>query len=368
MILKELNHRINFALRSFKAKMAKIILDRKPHPSTYSVSDFYKFKHICFLRNDDKLGDMIISTFAFREIKKQFPNLKIIVIAGKNNSEIIKRNPYVDNIYIYERNFLKIFKLGIKLKKDVIDLYIDLDQKNTIESIILLKLANPIHAFGFNRQNWQLYDITENIDYHSRHITQCYDAMFERIGISPTTKKNYDIFLQQEEIIKAKKFLLSLPKGRMNIGINAFAGSRHRTLTYEQILELTNNMSDSNCILLGIHHQTAQLYHKGGFKNNVYLLPKDFGLYENFAIIRQLYCLITPDTSYTHVACAFDTPQVAIYRKNDLGNYKLWKPLSNKAAVIFAPDDYFAWDATDFTKEVLLAMRKVIPPSSFSHT
>ena len=45
--------------------------------------DLSKIKRILFLRTDGKIGDYIISSFIFREIKKYYPNIKIDVVSDK---------------------------------------------------------------------------------------------------------------------------------------------------------------------------------------------------------------------------------------------------------------------------------------------
>ena len=47
--------------------------------------------------------------------------------------------------------------------------------------------------------------------------------------------------------------------------------------------------------------------------------------------------VITPDTSIVHMACAFNKPLIAIYKK-DMEGFEAWKPKSKCNRVVFSED------------------------------
>ena len=57
-------------------------------------------KSFLFLRQDGKIGDYIVSSFVFREIKKFNPLIKIGVICTKQNAYLFQRNHNIDEIYL----------------------------------------------------------------------------------------------------------------------------------------------------------------------------------------------------------------------------------------------------------------------------
>ena len=113
-------------LKNFRKSLAKKLFDKKVKSD--SSLDMSKTNSVLFLRYDDKIGDMVVSTLLYREIKKQYPNIKIYVLCGKNSKEIIKYNPYIDNIYIYNNKFFKDFFVYKQIRKENIDLVIDFIQ------------------------------------------------------------------------------------------------------------------------------------------------------------------------------------------------------------------------------------------------
>ena len=65
--------------------------------------DIQKAINILFLRYD-RIGDMVITTPVFRELKLLLPEIKISVLASKVNQPILSNNPYIDNIYVNHKN------------------------------------------------------------------------------------------------------------------------------------------------------------------------------------------------------------------------------------------------------------------------
>lgn len=88
-------------------------------------------KKILFIRNDH-IGDMVYSTGTFREVKKMFPNTRIIVLATPSNKEIIEKNKNVDKIIesyrfwdggIRIKDYIRVLR---EIKKESPDVGIDL--------------------------------------------------------------------------------------------------------------------------------------------------------------------------------------------------------------------------------------------------
>ncbi|MGR6652132.1 glycosyltransferase family 9 protein, partial [Avibacterium paragallinarum] len=82
-------------LRELRLKAGKLLLDKK---SSDNFSDNLPMS-ILFLRQDGKIGDYIVSSFAFREIKRFNPTIKIGVVCTKQNAYLFEQNPYIDQLY-----------------------------------------------------------------------------------------------------------------------------------------------------------------------------------------------------------------------------------------------------------------------------
>ena len=88
-------------------------------------------KNILVVRNDH-IGDLVLSTGVFREIKKNIPNSKLTLIVSKINKPIVEKNKYIDEIIELEiprynfKTILNFFRMSRILRKRRFDFGIDL--------------------------------------------------------------------------------------------------------------------------------------------------------------------------------------------------------------------------------------------------
>ena len=80
--------------KKIKAYLLRLLTYKKNTPF-----DIKKSKRVLILKYD-RIGDMIVTTPIFRELKNAYPNISISVLASKVNKDVIRYNPYIDkNIY-----------------------------------------------------------------------------------------------------------------------------------------------------------------------------------------------------------------------------------------------------------------------------
>ncbi len=83
-----------------------------------------EIKKILFLRHD-RIGDMVLSTPALRALKEGIPRARLTVLVSSINRDILLGNPFVDEIIVYEKGFLKVIKMIRELRRKSFDLVID---------------------------------------------------------------------------------------------------------------------------------------------------------------------------------------------------------------------------------------------------
>lgn len=77
--LKKYHKTIKAKIQTIVLSLGKKMLD-KPTALNAAPINLQMPDSILFLRQDGKIGDYIVSSFAFREIKKNNPNIKIGVV------------------------------------------------------------------------------------------------------------------------------------------------------------------------------------------------------------------------------------------------------------------------------------------------
>ncbi len=342
MDLKAYNRKMNLWMRAKKAQIAKFLLDRKSKEH-FSPSAFKTIKKVLFLRHDDKLGDMIVSTVAFHNLKTLYPNIFIGVITGKNASEIVENNKDVDQVYIYIKKLARILKLGLALRKEKYDLVIDIDREPTAQSIFLLRLIKARFTFGFNRAGYKLYNINKSYQWNSGHITKLHKAVFEGLKILPRDYKfdfRYILPLPKESVKLAEKIIKPLKKEREKLIIfNPFAAARRRCFSAKQALDVANLLPKYKILVIGPQSKLKNFFK--GYNNlpsNLHILDykntQKNKIWLNIALLKHADTIITPDTYVVHAASAFDKKQICVYFSEDKENLIVWGPNSKNATLL----------------------------------
>ena len=226
-LIKRINRIFQNYMREKRLKIGKYIWDRKEKAKIVEGDNFLKdnsIKSILFLRYDGKIGDMIVNSLMFREIKKVYPDIKIGVIARGAAIDIIKDNPNVDKIYEYYKDRKKIKDLALKIKEEKYDLLIDFSEMLRVNQMMLINLCRARINTGLDRKDWELFDLSieSGKDFKwTEHITKRYLAYLIKLGLK---KENidisYDIYLKDEK--KYEAFFNEIKENKKIIFLNFF--------------------------------------------------------------------------------------------------------------------------------------------------
>lgn len=338
MTFREWNNRKNNWLRAQKGEWAAKLLGRAPMSDAYNPQ---KVQKILLLRNDNKLGDALVSSVLLRGLKALFPTADIDVVAGKSNATILRNNPAVSTLYFATEGLVSLISCGLKLRGKQYDLYLDLDEKPTLASLAFLKVLQPRWSFGFNRQQYPLYNLTTTMDLSVCHITARYEACLRFLGYQGKLDTSYEIKLSESAKVAAGQFLSTLQCGGRLIVVNPLAASRHRSFSAEQIFGLATVFPNDTFVLLGQESKLRK------WLNGRALLPRmvtfTSGIFESAVLAQQANVLLTPDTFWVHLACALHISTVAVYQGKEefpyKGNIAVWRPLDSAVKMLLWPGE-----------------------------
>ena len=348
-----------------KAYLLRLLTQKKQ-----STFDIKSSKKVLILKYD-RIGDMIVTTPIFRELKQAYPDISISVLASDENKSVIKYNPFIDKIYTnYKNNLLIDLKKLLFLRMQKFDVCIELEHSVIPHALFRLKIINPKKIisiykdgrYGVNGSELKLYDFFTNRD-KENHFGKMWLDTLMFFDINPRSNA-YDFFIGDIERNRATLFVKSFDK-KIKIGINLEgSGRKVETFIYKNELKkicvgLHNNLKN---IIIVIISRPEFLIEK---KQLISELGLDFvipsygtnSIIDAAALIEQLDLIISPDTSIVHIASAFDKPIVSIH-ENDKDSFRLWAPNSSKSKTIFASKnsgysvDELVKSSSEFLKQI----------------
>ena len=355
-LIKKLNRIFQDYMREKRLKIGKYIWDRKDKVKILEGNGFLEendIKSILFLRYDGKIGDMVVNSLMFREIKKVYPNIKIGVVARGAAIDIIKDNPNVNKIYEYYKDRKKIKDLALKIKEEKYDLLIDFSEMLRVNQMMLINLCGARINIGLDRKDWKLFDLSieSGKDFKwTEHITKRYLAYLIKLGLK---KENidisYDIYLKNE-----KKYGIFFNKIKENkkLILNPYGASKHKSFSIETLENIINYLKDKDIAIIlvyfGDKYKELELLEKK--YKYVYILEKIESILDTAILIKKSDYVISPDTSIVHIASAFNKKMITVYPPKG-GKYGIdhlvWAPKSKYNKVIFCKDKTGNYDEID---------------------
>ena len=319
-------HGLKSSIRQFRQSALKRVFDHKKK-NTVDLKGSVKF---LFDQRDNLIGDMLVNTIAFTAIKKKYPAWQIHVLAGPDNREVVRDNPYVDKVHIMAGMLPSLRQLH----HEKYDIYYFHKNRLRLQDFLLLKYTGARINIGRNKSNFQIFD--HSLDDPGGTERDRY-LEFLRFFVIDGSSYGYDFPLSHEELARARSYLSALP-GQSTIVFNRY-GDRSGKLfskgvTCKLIIELNLAYPDVKIIMLcppAYRVQTLEIKQELGF-SNVYAATHIATIRDSAAIISISDGVVTPDTAIVHIACAYDKPQVCVYR--DQGELALWRPFSKKAVCL----------------------------------
>ncbi|MCX5774530.1 MAG: glycosyltransferase family 9 protein [Fusobacteria bacterium] len=291
-------------------------------------------KSILFLRDDNKIGDMVISTYMYHEIKKQAPYICIDVLAGTNSCKVLEGSPDVNNVHIVDyKDETGKESLIKELKANNYDIVVDFADVMSMRTLEIISKIEAKVNVGFCRGEYKLFDVSFTEKELDVHITERYSQFIEYIGLSKSNVIEYHYY--GKEVYDLTLF----EKGKKSIVINLFGASKHRTFSGKSAVNLMKLLLEKNNVSIIV--LTPKKYQDFVDKiirkvsNGDVKAVLTTEITDVFGIIKRADVVISPDTSIVHIANLYKKPLVALYRQSCAA--KCWGPIYKHDKILIAP-------------------------------
>ena len=317
-------------LQTIRLSIGKLILDKKTPKNATALLP----KKILFLRQDGKIGDYIVSSFVFREIKKFNPEIKIGVVCTTKDSYLFKQNPHIDQLYfVKKRSIFDYIKCGLSLAKERYDVVIDPTLSIKNRDLLLLRLINAKNYIGYKKSDYKIFTHSLESD---QHFSKIYQKSLELAGIS-NIDTTYDIPYNADSAIEIQQFL---EKNNITnyITVNFFGAYRAKKVNNENIKRYLNYFTETRrnkqFVLLSYPEVTPILKELSQEYKNIYVHDTTT-IFHTIELIRHSIQIISTDTSTVHIAAGFNKPIIAIYKQDPIA-FKHWNPnCKNNTHILF---------------------------------
>ncbi|MFO7709656.1 MAG: glycosyltransferase family 9 protein [Desulfobacterales bacterium] len=312
---------------------------RLPRPgSALAAAAPVEPRTILFIRID-RIGDMVLSTPALREIKRAFPGSHLTVLASRANAPVLDHNPYVDRVCIYpagSRPFSK-WQLSRRLRLEAFDLVIDGLDSHDLEPALFARLVRPRLAIGFEGFGREVcFDrAVSGIQCRQGFIEASFDLL-NRIGLEDGNRSP-ELFLTPSEVCRAEQWLAAHTGGvRLRVGIHPgahYETQKWGTSHYADLIRQGRVSDTVEWILIGgpaDFETVEQIRSAAGGAIPAFV---DGDLRRSMALISRLEALVCNNSGPLHIATALQIPTVSFMGPT---NATRWWPVGSPARVLRA--------------------------------
>ena len=270
------------------------------------------------------LGDLVLTTPIFRELKRIFPHSQITMLTSIGDGSVLNNNPHIDNFIWHKRreSFSELNKLIKKLQKENFDIVFDAHRSLRsiwiVWHLTIFRLHKKPNVWFINKRSWQRsLLINFKINFLKNTLSQRMHLLLplqKQTGLllnnhtelftDTNINKKIDIFLKKNNILH-KKYIA--------IGASASYPLKRWPLKYFN--ELISLLIKENfpIVLVGGENETENTKLEQDFYGKVINAAGQFTSLESAELLRHARVVVTNDTSISHLAEAMQTPAIVFF-------------------------------------------------------
>lgn len=321
----------------------------------------------------DRIGDLVLSTPAFRVLRDHFPHAHITCLTAPYTKEIVEGNPCLDDVITYERAMtgspVRFIRFIAGIRRSRFNMAVVLNYSP--DAILLAYLSGAPMRVGTRIPGFKRF-LTESISYRERdkpgrHEVECVLDVLRKIGIDGKEKALYvplsergecfaDHFMKEHDL--EKEILVALHPGsrqpRMRWNKKGFARVAD-TLIRENGAKVVMIQGPGEEELLKDIFSLMQ--------EKVTIAPPVMTITELASLLSRCSLFVGHSTGTMHIAAALKIPVIALFgNAHFMDSHEKWAPWGENHVTVNLPLSSFETYGKEVlgVEEVLKAARRVI--------
>jgi ADP-heptose:LPS heptosyltransferase len=262
------------------------------------------------------LGDTLWGTPAIRSLRESYPQSYIAVLTSTMGKQVLQGNPHINEIFVVKEppffSLLKLFPALIQRKIATVFVF-HISQRPILPFCALIGAGRIIGSEKINKDLDFL--LTDRLEAQKIHEIERRLHVVEAAG-AQSKSKAMEFFPSPEDRAKAAALL---PSGLV-IGLHPGAKDRFKQWPPSHFIALGKRLKDKLGCQIVVTGTPAE---KSLVDAIVKSIDGAIGIYEGVtiptlaALLSKLSLYITNDTGPLHMACAANTPTVALFTPTD---------------------------------------------------
>lgn len=304
----------------------------------------HNYKNILIIRLD-RIGDVLLSTPAIKSVRNAYPDSRISAMVRPYCEGIVKGNPYLDEVIIYDKDGKQKGIPGnlsfiLNLRKRNFGLAIILHP--TVRSHIITFLSGIPERVGYDKKLGCL--LTKKVP-HTKQLGLKHEIdysldLLRYIGIEASERELYmPIQGESEEKIKNIFAENGLSGSDTIIALNPSASCASKRWPEKRFAELGDrlvNEYNARIVIISDAKDRAFADSVSGLMKSASVNLSGMTTVSDLAsVLKRTMLFISNDSGPVHMACALGRPVIAIFGRSDRGlSPKRWGPVGRGDIVL----------------------------------
>ncbi len=300
------------------------------------------FKRILIIRTD-RLGDVILSTAAVRNLRLSYPDAYIAFLCRPYTKDAVIGNPDLNEVIVYDKygkqkSLGATIKFAWGLRRKKFDLAVVLHPTNRAHLIAFL--AKIPKRVGWDRNlSWLLTKKIKHLKQEGKkHELEYSLDILKAIGLEVSSKDTY--FPIPNEAVKRVEELLKQNGVSRNdqlivIGPSASCPSKRWPRdNFLKLIKLLKEKASSKFVAITSEAE-RQIAEEMVKDNQVIDFRGKLNISELGALFKRSALFISNDSGPVHIAASIGTPVISIFGRSDPGlSPQRWRPLGKNSTYI----------------------------------
>jgi heptosyltransferase-3 len=320
MIFKKIEH----IGKEFLVLILRIFLKpEKVKPEDVNLSGI---KKILVIRQDDRIGNLILTTPLLSALRRFFPKAHISYLASKTFHTLFSNSSLVDQILVAKKRQYIFYPLSLvffirKIRKQKFDLAFDSSDENnfSLNNSFLAYLSGAKYRIGYKKPNSSLFlNLEVPAFFLQRHASEMHLDLL-RFLVGDFTGDNLKIEVDPKNRFSVKQYLQekSIRSDDFLIGAN-IGGTGKKRWDLKNFTLLADWLTEefyAKVIFIWGPEERRNI--KGMRLKNKQILSDLFPLPVLAALIERCNLFVSGDTGAMHLSVAVGTPTLALFLDSD---------------------------------------------------
>jgi ADP-heptose:LPS heptosyltransferase len=252
------------------------------------------------------IGDIVFTTPAIRCAKQQIPGVEIHFLTKASMKAVTEANPYIDQFHYFDKDLQATIN---HLKTCKFDYIIDLHKNYRTYQI---QKALGIPSLSYKKLSLQKFLLTKlHLNYMpDRHIVDRSIDALSSLGVV-NDDKGLDYFIPQDTLLKANALPDAFAAGYIALVIGASYATKK--LPVPALQNLCHKIPYPIVLIGGNEDQEEGAAVEAINPIKIFNACGKFNLHESAILVKQARTVISHDTGFLYIACAFHKKTVAIW-------------------------------------------------------